>query len=267
MTPVDNVHSENSERETMTEAKPERTVRAVANACEILEVLSRSHTSRVTDLAAEVGLTKASVYNLLTTLREYGLVSRDADKRYRLGARLLGLAASINMAETLAEVSGLYLRGLAEQTGEQALVGVLDGDRVMFVARAESDRAVQLVVRSGVTEPLHATASGKVLAAWQTSGFQQSLASQELVAYTSRTITDGPTLLGELQTVRNLGYATCRQEHQEGVSGLAVPVQTRAGETVAALAVAAPIDRLPEHHVSEVLEQMRPVAERIGQSL
>ncbi|WP_100812311.1 IclR family transcriptional regulator [Microbacterium sp. BR1] len=251
----------------MVTEKPERIVRSVANACDILELLARSNTSRVTDLAADVGLTKASVYNLLTTLREYGLVTRDDDKKYRLGPRLAYLASAVNATETLSEVAGLYLRTLAEETGEQALVGVLDGDRVLFAARAESQRAVQLMVRTGQTEPLHATATGKVLAAWRSEAFQRSLAAHPLDAYTPRTITDGHILLQELESVRRDGYATCRQEHQEGVSGLAVPIRTRTGDVVAALALAAPVERLPEHKVASVLASMRPVADRIGHGL
>ena len=250
----------------MSEIKTERTVRSVANACAILELLSQTPTSRVTDLAAEVGLTKASVYNLLTTLREYGLVTRDDDKKYRLGHGIARLASAMNLAETLAEVSGLHLRALADEIGEQALVGVLDGDRALFVARAESARAVQLVVRTGFAEPIHATATGKVLAAWRSEAFQRSLASHALDAYTARTITDGPTLLRELENVRQVGYATCRQEHQEGVNGLAVPIRTKRGDVIASLSIAAPVDRLPDHRVSELLSHMTPVADRIGAS-
>lgn len=241
-----------------------RTVKSVATACQILNILADSPEARITDIAERVGLTKGTVHSLLWTLNRYNLVSQDpSTKRYRLGWGVWDMAKSFDESMEVGRASRLYLQQLAEETGESALLGVLDRDRILFVARAEGDGATRLTVRVGTTEPLHATASGKVLAAWQDEWFLDEFFSDRLPSHTEFTLTDPQDFRRALSRVREDDFATCLEEHQVGVNGVAVPIRADGGQVVAALAIAGPVVRMQEERVPSLVGQLKRVAIKI----
>lgn len=258
-----------TDTESATPPPRERSVRSVSHAVALLRLLGRSSkTMRVTDLAQQSGLTKATVTQLLSTLRSEGLVVQDPDtRRYGLGWEILELGANVVASVPVVSVASRYLFSLAQRTGETALLGVLDAQSVLFVDVATSPLPIQLVAQKGKREPIHATASGKVLLAGQPDAFVDAFLKQRLQPYTPATIIDANELREEIDRIRSRGYATCWEEHQTGVCGIAVPVQGRAGGTMAALSVAAPAWRLNNSNWQPLLTEARAVAAEIDRAL
>lgn len=247
----------------------ERSVRAVSHAVQLLKLLGRSSKHmRVTDLARETGLTKATVSQLLSTLRNEGLVVQDPDtRRYGLGWEVLELGANLVPSAPVVAVASRYLFSLAQRTGETALLGVLDACTVLFVDVATSPLPIQLVAQKGKREPIHATASGKVLLAGQSDAYLDSFLEGELRPYTPDTITDTGLLREEIARVRENGYGTCWEEHQVGVCGMAVPIRGNGGSVAAAFGVAAPSWRLNSTNLEPSLTEVRAVADEITKTL
>ena len=89
----------------------------------------------------------------------------------------------------------------------------------------------------------------------------------EAYRYTETTITDPDALADELDRIRAAGYSTDNQEFLAGVVCLAVPVFGEKGTICAALAVSAPLARMPIARALEHLPALRDAASRLSADL
>ena len=175
------------------------------------------------------------------------------------------LGAAVVRSVDLTRVARQYLDQLAVRTGESVLLGLLDGDSVLYLDRGEAPSGFRVVANAGRRCALHSTASGKVLLAFsQDPRLLQRIVTHPLAKLTPATITDPDLLRRELATVRWQGYATCWQEEEVNFCSLAVPVRDSSGAVIASLAIAGPSMGLNAHTVPKRLILLRTAAELIG---
>jgi DNA-binding IclR family transcriptional regulator len=194
----------------------------------------------IRDIVEQVGLPRTTVYRILNTLQFHDVVCRTSSGGYRLGPRLMALAAravSERHDYDLAAVTLPHLERLAAETGEGCKVSVVEGEGLVVVAAADGKREYALSVLPGQRMPLHAGAAGKVLLAWlPKSDLDQRLAGQ-LPRYTPRTFTDPRKLATELARIRRQGWAEDKGEYSPSILAFAAPIEDRSGRVVAALSV------------------------------
>src|SRR6202521_4313014 len=81
-------------------------VQSLDRALEILKLLGTEPEMRVTDLARRLEVQKTTVFLLLSTLQEHGLVEQNpSTEKYRLGYGLVRLAGSVVGERDLARAS------------------------------------------------------------------------------------------------------------------------------------------------------------------
>lgn len=187
------------------------------------------------DLARRTGLTLSTAHRLLKVLTSSGFLEQDpGTARYRLGPSLaeLGRLAYHRRGLHRAEPE---LADLAARTGATADLAVRVGGHAVILAGGSLDREGG----RGLRRPLHSTALGKVLLAWDPAGAgsHADLSGLALEALTSRTITDPQALWEELDRVRAAGFALNEGESASGVRTVAVPVLDSAGRARFALAL------------------------------
>jgi IclR family transcriptional regulator, acetate operon repressor len=225
---------------------PEATrIRSVEKALAILMHVSRAPDgARGSEVAAACGLPLATAHHLLETLRAADFLSKDSQRRYRMGPEVGALADAFMRETHLPESLMGALRGLAEQTGETAYVSGWMHDDVMVLATVEGSQAVRVAnLHRGSQGEAHARASGKLLLAYSPPEFvEQYLARHPLKPITEHTITDRDDLLAELSAIRRRGFAVDKEEYVESVSCVAAPLITD-GVAVLAYTVSAPWDR------------------------
>jgi DNA-binding IclR family transcriptional regulator len=227
------------------DAGPEA-VQSVVLTLGVLELLTGSELSRgVTELADELGTTKARIYRHLRTLMGRGYVLQDAQtERYRAGPRLRLLGRSIAARVDLVEGARPIMRNLWEALGHTvslSRVG-LDGVRVIDVLPGKS--MIEVTVKIGSFLPLHCTAQGKIALAFGDAALANNLFAAPLPALTRATITDPRRLRKEIETVREQGWAAMPDEALTGINALAAPVFGAGGELVATLAILDSIERI-----------------------
>jgi len=244
-------------------------VRAVVHAAKILRTLGEAERPLgLTEIAREVGLSKASAFNILTTLRIQGLVSQDRDtSRYRLGWGLMELGARVVDSDTLVVAAKEHLAELARRTGEAAFLAVLDRKEAFYVQVAESPSPLRAVTSVGARNPLHATSSGKVLLAWLDEATALRHLDPPLERFNEHTVTSVDELMAELARVRELGFATCWEELNSGVSGLAMPIRIGDGPPRIALSIAAPSSRINAENFETILPDMQQAVDDIVREL
>ncbi|VXB09097.1 IclR family transcriptional regulator [Aeromicrobium sp. 9AM] len=247
-----------------------RPVQALVHALEVLEALGEHRELGVSELSREIGLSKTAVYNILGTFESLRFVRRDpSSSRYKLGWRLNELGALVLSGNDLDPVvTRPLLQKLAIETGESVLLSVLDREGVTYIDRVESHRPIRMVAAPGRQSPLHATASGKVLLAYQPAEVIDSVLDGTLTRFTDSTITDPAKLRKQLAEIAANEFASVVRENEPDLSSVAVPIRDYSNEVIAALAIAAPADRLDSDSAREgVLSSLRDTAQEIESHL
>jgi DNA-binding IclR family transcriptional regulator len=248
--------------------KSTRVVSSVQHAASILRILATS-SDRMTmsDVARRVGLSKTATYHLLRTLEHERFVARDSSARYRLSWGVYELGSSVIRAVDLPRVARVHVDRLAADMGEVVLVGIIDEGTVLYVDRVASVGATSMLASAGRRTALHATASGKLLLAYQRDSYIQATIDAGLPRRTPATICDPDALRSELSTIRGQGYATCWQEFDVALSSIAVPLIDYTGSAIAALAVAGSAQRVARASLQRILDRMLPTSVAISAEL
>jgi DNA-binding IclR family transcriptional regulator len=135
----------------------------------------------VTEAAGRLGVGRAVVYRLATTLGEHGMIRRDSAGRLRLGAGVLHLA---RRAQPLVADAALpALRRLAEQVGATAHLTVAEGGEGFALVVVEpSWTQFHVAYRTGTRHPLDLGAAGQAILAGRTGDYGYVTSTGQLQA-------------------------------------------------------------------------------------
>ena len=127
-------------------------IHVVGKAINLLETLSRSKTGfTVSELSAQMGLPKTTVFRLLMTLAGKGYVEKIPNsERYQLGVRLLMLGTTILDRMDLRSIARPFIEDLARKTREVVHLAILDAEEVVYIDKVESlDHPIRIYSQIG----------------------------------------------------------------------------------------------------------------------
>lgn len=235
-------------------------VQSIERAFGVLEHLVAGGAMGVSELAARTGLPLPTIHRLTRTLVNLGYARQDSSRRYAPGPRLLLLADGTS--GMLAGVAQPYLAELVELLGETANLAILDGDRILYVAQAQSRHAMRMFTEIGRRVLPHATAVGKALLAAMPDGqVRELLARTGMPRYTDTTLTEPEQFLAQLGWTREHGYALDAGEQEVGVKCVAVPLP--AGRARLAISISGPEPRMS----AAAIENAVPILTEAGRRL
>jgi IclR family acetate operon transcriptional repressor len=219
---------------------------AVDRAARLLsEVVHSSVAVTFTELTTATGLAKSTTSRLLLALERNGLVRRDGQGRFLPGEMFVSFAWRGGADTSLVAVAQPFLDQLGKSTGETINLGIAsgspaEGQHAETIAQVDCTYLIGGTNWVGLSVPLHASALGKVLLAYNAA----QLPSGTLAKVTDKTITGEAVLRAELAQVRARGYAVSDEELEPGLIAMAAPVFRYDGTVVAALSVSAPTSRM-----------------------
>ena len=221
-----------------------------------------------TEVGAELGRGKSKAQLLMASMAEIGLLRRVAGGRYRAGWRALELERIVRETAPFRAVAYPVAERLARHSGETVHVAALDAGQVVYVDRLRGARAVEIPVSEvGATAPAHCSSVGKVLLAHLEPGEIDAILDRRgLPRFTPATITDRDALYAELHRVRRDGVAYDREEILRGLACVGAPIMDGEGSVVAAMSIAAPVERFATSEAayrSAVVRAARSVTERL----
>ena len=86
------------------------TIRSVAKAMELLQLLSDAgEAMSLTVISERAGLPKSTVFGLLTTMRDYDVITQHADGKYALGLRLFEYGCRASAFWNISSLARPYL--------------------------------------------------------------------------------------------------------------------------------------------------------------
>lgn len=242
----------------------------VRKAIQILSVLARYPRGvGLSEIARAASLHHATAHRLLQTLAAEGLAEcGEADRRYRLGLRVLDLAGAVIETLDVREVARPVLAWLAATSGEAAQIATLDRDEMVVLERVDGPEPVTLVrTWLGFRMSIHDTALGKAFFAFAPPEVVERLRTLPLTRSTEHTITDRAAFTAHLTLIRRQGYAIDNEERRLTVRCVGAPVFDHAGRTVAAIGIAAPALRLSLRRARERGEIVKEAAHRVSRAL
>jgi IclR family pca regulon transcriptional regulator len=222
----------------------------------------------VTEAAGLSRTTPAAARRCLLTLLDLGYLSHDG-KYFRPTPRMMRLAVAYSATATLPNLAHPRLLAVRDELGESASLAVLEGDRALFIARAEVARLVSSGVRLGASLPAHASATGRVLlSALPDAALDEVLASCSPERLTPNTLVDVGQIRARIVEARKVGVVYTDEELELGVRTMAVPVRDSRGLIHAAMSVSAFSGRVTIRDLSEgFLPVLRREADKLGSML
>lgn len=222
-----------------------RNIQSLERAAAMLRLLAGGERRLgLTDIASSLGLAKGTAHGILRTLHDEGFVEQDpVSGRYQLGAELLRLGNSYLDVHELRSRALVWTDDLARSSGESAYLGVLHQHGVLIVHHVFRPDDSRQVLEVGAMQPLHSTALGKVLAAYDPVAHSQALETEHRI-FTAHTVRTPEEFEAALALTRERGYAVDVEETWEGVASVAAPVHDRRRIPVGAVGIGGAVERV-----------------------
>jgi DNA-binding IclR family transcriptional regulator len=208
----------------------------------------------VTDVAERAALPKSTAARLLGSLAHEGVVEQvPGETRYRLGPRIVTLAAGIRPTRGLIAIARPYLGELAESVSEVAGLSVPDGYLAHYVDQVDSPQPVGVRDWTGTRIPMHAVSSGLVLLAHFLPAEIDRFLAQPLQRFTTRTVVDPALVRVRIRRTQRDGFAWTRDEYADGITSVAAAIADADGEVVGAIHIHGPSYRFPKAGAEDAL--------------
>jgi DNA-binding IclR family transcriptional regulator len=208
----------------------------------ILDAVERGDARTFTAIVNATGFSRTTTHRMLKALEAHGLLELEDAEGYRLGPRLLRLAAAATRERPLRDIAHPVLERLAATSGESAQLYVRSGSERLCVDSVESTSELRTIVSVGATLPLTAGSAGKVFLAH----LEDPVRDRLLAGYRPMTPTgpDRARLADELEAIQRRGWASSSGEREPGVASVSAPVFAGHDGLVAAISVSGPQVRL-----------------------
>ena len=244
---------------------PAYPIESVNNALKLL-LLFRDHDSvKVAEAGEVLGVARSTAHRLLQMLQYHSFVRQDTrSKSYLPGSALMEVGLAVVRSMDIRSVCRPYLEQLSARFDETVHLIVPELPLVRFVDCVESSRAVRVVSRVGNSLPAHVTSVGKAILATMSDDEVKALyPDAKLEAVTEHSVKSRASLLRELAQIRTVGYATSREESEDGVGSVGVAICGSSGRVVGAISVAAPIGRMTTQQATVIAGALIELLEEI----
>ena len=233
----------------------------------LIDVLSsREEAITLKEISERTGLHPSTTHRILNDLAVGRFVDRPESGSYRLGMRLLELGNLVKGRLNVRDVAFQPMRELHKLIQQPVNLSVRQGDEIVYIERAFSERSGMQVVRAiGGRAPLHLTSVGKLFLANDDAQRVRAYATRTgLSGQTKNSITQLPVLERELSKVRQYGIAHDNEELELGVRCMASGIYDDQGKLVAGLSISAPADRLDDAWLAKLQATTEDISSALG---
>ena len=233
----------------------------------LIDVLAtKDSLSSLKDISEQTGLHPSTAHRILNDLECGRYVDRPEPGQYRLGMRLLELGNFVKGRLNVRDAALKPMRDLHQLTQQPVNLSVRQGDEIVYIERAYSERSGMQVVRAiGGRAPLHLTSVGKLFLAADDPNRVRAYATKTgLSGHTKNSITQLNALETELAKARQHGLARDNEELELGVRCMAAGIYDDQAKLIAGLSISAPADRLDEAWLPKLQATALQISENLG---
>jgi len=231
--------------------KPVTGTQSIDRACDLLiRVINSEDPQTLSELVAATGLAKGTTSRILSALERSGLLARSTVGGFEAGPVLNQFAVRGGAYTALIGSLTPAMERIADITHETVSLAVTGHNGIDNIAQVEGSYLLGSRNWVGESVPSHCSAAGKVLIAFGGATVPSTLAP--------RTTTDFGLLDQHIRKAREVGYAVIRNELEQGLIAVAIPVLGANGKAIAALSVSGPAERITpgdELHIAQLMRR------------
>jgi DNA-binding IclR family transcriptional regulator len=227
---------------------------------------SRQEAMSLKEISEKTQLHPSTAHRILNDLALGHYVDRPEPGTYRLGMRFLELGNLVKARLNVRDAALEPMRTLHHLIEQSVNLSLRQGDEIVYIERAYSERSGMQVVRAiGGRAPLHLTSVGKLFLAAEDSAQLKAYAQRtQLHGNTKNSLTHLEALEHELESIRECGVARDNEELELGVRCMACAVYDDQHQLVAGLSISAPADRLDEGWLPHLKSTARDISIALG---
>lgn len=242
-------------------------IESVKKACDIISCFSSDEpVLGNSEIAEKLGMNTSTTHHLVNTLCNQGVLMRDNNRKYRLGWKLLEWNNNVMFQQDIYDKAIPLVKELINQYQGTVHIGMFDKGEVVFVLKVSSQKASPIHTYIGSRKPAYATSAGKVLLSFNSSYLQETI-DRGLYQQAPNTITDIGRLKADLETVRKNGYSISDNENSTSTYGIAAPILSYSGKTIAAVNLVGPASYMQGCNRKMIIQSVLNTAQSISQEL
>lgn len=244
---------------------PKDAMVSVGRAFSVLRLISGASQRglRLSDISSTLGLHKASVSRMLSTLIALGAIERDRNHFFRVSDGFRSALGTPLSTTRLRQAARPVLGVLSETLEDVAFLSVPNGLDSLCVARCIGAYPIQaLSLNVGGRRPLGVGAGSLALLAWEPDGEREDLVEMQRERLDDYHV-EIPQILDAILQSRSQGYTDLPGFVVQGMTGMGVPIRDPSGLVVAALSVAAMTERLSGERRELAVETLKLAASNL----
>lgn len=254
-------------KKPITDLPARPSVQVLERMFQLIDILAaRDEPVSLKEISEKSGLHPSTAHRILNDLTTGRFVDRPEAGSYRLGMRLLELGNLVKARLSVRDAAILPMRHLHKLIQQPVNLSVRQGDEIVYIERAYSERSGMQVVRAiGGHALLHLTSTGKLFLAAEDAQRVRAYATRTgLPGHTRNSITQLTMLERELSRARQTGIARDNEELELGVRCMAAGIYDDQGDLVAGLSISAPADRLDDGWVAKLQSSAQEISLALG---
>jgi DNA-binding IclR family transcriptional regulator len=238
---------------------------ALDKGLDILELLAHDPIGATkSELARELNRTVSEIFRMLLCLERRGYIAQVAEDRYSLTLKLFKLVQEHPPTERLIADAMPIMQRLAHETVQSCHLGVIESDRVVFLAQVNAPAEQGFYVKLGSTVDIMDSSSGYVILAHQ--GVAQR--SRSIAAWSRETGKKPPAnLTAHLDLLRKIGHERSASYVVKGVINISFPIFDDRGAPLGALTVPYIERHKSSCRENDVIKMLRKAAAEITLSI
>lgn len=254
---------------TSTDKKEDKGVQSVDRVLDIIEVLAVEHNGLgITEISNRVALHKSTAHRLVSTLARRGYIDKTESGNYKIGLKLIeAVSCYINSLELQTEARP-YLAQITANLGLTSHLGILDGDKVVYLEKMDVISSVKMYSQIGLRIDAYCSSLGKcLLSNYSSKQLTEKMQSTPFIKYTDNTIGSLAELHEEIKKVRLQGWAMDDEEFEMGHRCISAPIFDYRGDIVAAISASGNVNVLTDKRLKEVIEYVKSMAAEISKTM
>jgi DNA-binding IclR family transcriptional regulator len=217
----------------------------------------------LSDLSARLGLTKSTTHRLASALVEQRYLIFTLREGYGLGPKLLELGYQARQQMDIPRAARPHLEHLSALSQDTVHLGVLEGDRALYLDKITGSRRINIGSRVGERHPLASTGLGKALLLdGNHEDWRRRVAAE--VGSDDKT---WKTWVERMERYVSQGHAFDLEENEPGIRCVAAPIRDASGGIVAAISCSSAAQYMDDDRLTRLAEDVKRAAEAISLEL
>ena len=217
------------------------------------------------DLAAQLGLTRSTTHRLANALIERRYLILVPQRGYQLGPKLLELGFQAQQQADLVQLARPRLEALAQSSEDTVHLGVLDGDRALYLDKIPGRRRIVISSRVGDRHPLTSTGLGKALLLDERAERWTEFFDEEQNG--SKLRPDYELWLSRMRGYVECGRAYDLEENEDQIRCVAAPIRDASGGIVGAISISSAAQYMDDGRMESLTSEVVDTAHAISRDL